>query len=279
MPPITGRTRVFALIGHPIGHSPSPALHNAWFDAAGLDAVYVALPTPAPLPDLAGTLRALGVAGANLTLPHKVAALAGCDDVDATARACGAINVLVPTATGAIGRNTDAPGFLLALAEAGRSAAGARCAVLGSGGAARAVVAGLAEAGAAEVTVLARNADAAATVARLAGPRGRGAALDPTTFLALAPTLDLVVHALPGAARAAVAALPARALPRSCAWFDLNYWEDGDPWRAALAAEGRPVIDGAGMLLHQAALAFALFTGHPPDLDVGRAALTRALGR
>jgi len=276
-PAIRGSTGVFALLGHPVDHSLSPMLHNAWLTAAGIDAVYVALPAPRLLADLPATLRELGIRGANLTLPHKVAVVPKLDRVDAVVAACGACNTLTITDGVSHGFNTDGPGLLAALRELGIALAGARAAVLGTGGAARAAVWALGTAGAAPPTVLGRRERVAAEIAHPYG--GAGRPLTPAAFAEIAPTLDLVIHALPAVARPSVLALPTRALPGSCAWIDLNYFDPDPPHLTSLAARGHPVQRGDRMLLHQGALAFQRFTGCTPALDLGHAVLESAARR
>jgi shikimate dehydrogenase len=145
---ITAATRIAAVLGWPVSHSKSPALHNAAFAAAGIDAVFVALPVPpAELAPVIRALAATGALGASVTIPHKEAALAACTRVDPLAARTGAVNCLVFAGGDVVGHNTDAGGFVDALAEAGIAARG-RAVLLGGGGAARAVAAGLAAAGA-----------------------------------------------------------------------------------------------------------------------------------
>ncbi len=137
-------TRLLALLGHPVAHSRSPAMMHAALAALELDASYLAFDVaPARLEDAVRGLRALGFSGANVTLPHKRAVLALCDDADPIARACGAANTLVPLGNGRLmACNTDAPGAAMALAEGGVDLHGARVVLFGAGGAARAVAVG-----------------------------------------------------------------------------------------------------------------------------------------
>lgn len=272
--PITGATRVFALVGHPVAHSLSPALHNAWLHHAGLDAVYVALPCPDPAPDLCERLRALGLAGANLTLPHKVVALTSLARLGDAARDCGAVNTLTLDPAGAAGFNTDAHGLCACLDELATPLADQHAIVLGAGGAARAAVWALRARGIARFTLFNRTrASARATLDHL-GVEGTVEALDPRRFRAVAPSATIVINTLPGPARAAVRDLPVLALPAHAAWIDLNYWDAEPPHLRALAASGHPVQRGDRLLLHQAALAFTHFTGLTPDLDRVRALIS-----
>lgn len=274
----TGASRVYALIGHPIRHSPSPRLHNTWFERAGLDAIYVALPAPQPLDDLGGTLRSLGIAGANLTLPHKVASLSSLDEIDPVARACGAVNTVVVREGRTLGLNTDAPGLRAALHEAALDPQGRRCAILGAGGAARAAALALHQSGAHEILLLNRSLPSAQEIFVDLSLPGSAHPLSPAAFARLAPDLDLVINALPGSARGAVQALDTRGLEPSCGWVDLNYWDPDPPHLHALSTRGHPTQGGLPMLLHQAALAFQHFTGQAADLDLGRRVLASPAG-
>jgi shikimate dehydrogenase len=225
---ITGNTRVFAVIGAPVAHSLSPALHNAWFAAHGIDAVYVALRVP-PGTDLGALVRGAGIAGFNATAPHKAAALAAADALTEVARATGAVNTLFRADGRWIGDNTDVEGFEHAL---GGPPAG-RAVVLGSGGAARAVAHALRRMGTADVAIVPR------------------ADFGPAT-LAAAAQAALVVNCAAGAAAPALREWTAGAEIDPSRWFDLNYWD--------------PVLPGTGeggrrMLVFQAAVAFRHFTG------------------
>ncbi|HEX4421755.1 MAG TPA: hypothetical protein VH165_27780, partial [Kofleriaceae bacterium] len=154
---IRGTTRVAAVIGWPVEHSRSPQMFAAAFAAAGLDAVMIPIGVP---PDgfaqVVGALRAMRALGASVTLPHKLAAAALCDELSPAARAIGAVNCIELSGGRLIGHNTDAPGFTDAAIAAGCAPRGARCVLLGAGGAARAVAHGL-EAAGATVTVIARG--------------------------------------------------------------------------------------------------------------------------
>jgi len=270
---IGGSTRVAAVLGHPVEHSRSPALHNAAYRALGIDAVYVALDVePAAFDAALAGVAALGFLGVNVTVPHKAAALAACDEVDDVARLVGAVNTVVVRDGRLAGSNTDVFGFRRSLEE-GLGAAPARAVVLGAGGAARAAVVGLAELGA-SVRVVARDH------ARARPLLGLGAyEVAPWTAVALASALegcDLVVDATPAglspAAEAAVPApIPLEVLRAGAAVATLVYHRD-TALLAAARARGLRTMDGSGMLIHQAARAFTLMTGREAPLEVMRAA-------
>lgn len=269
-------TRLAAVIGSPVRHSLSPAMHNAAFAELGLDWVYVACEVaPGSVgPAFAGA-RALGLGGLSVTIPHKAAALAEVDELTPTARAVGAVNTVVPRGGGRLlGENTDGPGFLASLADEGFQPAGRHCAVIGAGGAARAVVHALAGAGAAEVVVVNRSTDRAEETAGLAGSAGRvGVAAD-------VKQADLVVNATPlGLAGGEPTQLPVSPdlLGDGQLVVDLVPNPAVTPLMRAARERGARVAGGVGMLVHQGALAFELWTGRPAPLGVMRAAAVQAL--
>src|SRR5712691_2004515 len=167
---ITGRTRLAGIMGWPIAHSRSPALHNFWLDEQGIDGVYVPLPVrPEQLAPALRALPALGFRGCNLTIPHKQLALSIVDRVEPLARRIGAMNTVIVASDGSLeGRNTDVYGFRESLRDSAPDwdpAAGVAV-VLGAGGAARAVVAALIEAGVGEIRLVNRTLARADGVAR-----------------------------------------------------------------------------------------------------------------
>lgn len=278
-------TDTFGVIGFPVAHSRSPAMHEAAFRALGLDAVYLRFEVePSRLEDALRGVVALGLGGVNVTLPHKARALALVDEASDAARAIGAVNTIVRRGDRLVGDNTDADGLVRSLVEAGFDATGAHVVVLGAGGAARAAVVGLGHAGAAQITVAARRLDQAEALAReLAGHAGSAAlhaiaietgplreAFAETTLLVQATSATL--HDGPHGA-ALVAALPLDALGRDAVVTDLVY----TPRDTALLRAARELslhtVDGLGMLVHQGALAFRAFTGRDAPLDAMRAAL------
>jgi shikimate dehydrogenase len=288
------------LVGWPVAHSRSPEFQNAAFAALGLDWRYVPLPTPpARLPEAIRGLPALGFAGANVTLPHKEAVLALVDSTTAEAALAGAVNTLVvegdPGSPRLIGDATDGPGFVASLREeTGRDPAGMTVLVLGAGGGARGVAAALARAGASRLLVANRTPGRAAALvdalsARLSGTGARGVRLEalPLDASALAPHLaavDLVVQATSiglagGPGPSARPPLDPATLPEAAIVADLVYAPAVTPLLAAARAAGRPTLGGAGMLLHQGALAFERWTGQAAPVSVMRAALATALGQ
>jgi shikimate dehydrogenase len=265
---------VVGVIGDPVTHSLSPTLHNAAFEALGLDWVYVAFPVPRGRgADAVAAVSALGLAGLNVTMPHKEDVAGACDELSVDAAALRSVNTVVARPDGrTFGDSTDGPGFLDALRDEAIDVGGKPVLVLGAGGAARAVVLALGRAGA-TVTVAARRPDAAGSAAALAPgatavPLG---AADPSTF-------PVVVNATPlGMSGGDPLPVDPAALHGGQMVVDLVYHPADTPLLTAARARGAMAVNGLGMLLHQAARSFTLWTGEPAPLDAMRSAVTAAL--
>lgn len=275
---ISGKTRVFGLVGHPIRHSLSPAMHNELFRRKRIDAVYVALDVrPERADEVAGAIRTLALAGCNLTVPFKERVLPGLDVLSDAAACAGAVNVVLQADGRLAGHNTDGEGYLRALREElGVDPAGRDAAILGAGGTGRAVAAALSGAGASRVTFYNRSVDRADRAVEALAPRFPG-----TRFFArnLSPDAfdgqphSLVVNCVSGGGVTAVASLDVSGLADGAAWTDANYWMADPPQLAACAARGVRIQRGIGMLMHQGALSFELFTGVGVDCDTIRGVL------
>lgn len=258
-------SRVYGLVGWPITASRSPAMHRAAFAALGIDARYDLFPVaPGALPDAMRDFRARGVDGLNVTVPYKIDVLAHLDALDELAREVGAVNTIVRAPDGTLhGTNTDVHGLVAALAEERVEVRGRRAVVIGAGGAARAAIVALRTAGASRITVVARDVDRARELAT------RWAldcvALSDVRF----DDASIVVQATPATL---VAALPLDRLPAHAVVVDLSYGGD-NALVASSRTRGLHAVDGLGMLLHQGALAFELWTGLRAPLDVMRSAV------
>ena len=259
------------------------------FAALGVDWVYVALPVPTGrVAQAMDGVRALGIAGLSVTMPHKAAVARAVDRLSPTARLLGAANTVTRHGDALLGASTDGDGFIAALrTDEGWDAAGRHCLVIGTGGAARAVVLALADAGAASVSVVGRRPSAAAEAAELAGDAGRVAGIE------AAADADLIVNATPvGMSGGAVVALgntpppvvaalpmgidPSRMGPGQLV-VDLIYVPPSTPLLDAARRAGAQAVNGLGMLIHQAALQSRLWTGMDPPLEVMSAAAVAAL--
>jgi shikimate dehydrogenase len=260
---------VVGVIGDPVAHSLSPLLHNAAFDALGLDWVSVAFPVPArSVADALAGMRALRIAGLSVTMPHKQEAAVLVDECTAVARRLGVVNCITGTGGRLLGDSTDGEGFVEALRRAaGFDPAGRRCVVVGAGGAARAVVLALAGAGALEVVVVNRTEARAAEAAALAAGSGRvGVPAD-------VAGADLVVQAT-SVGMAGVTGGDATATPfdpdllhTGQVVADLVYHPLETPLLAAARLRGAETVGGLGMLVHQAALAVERWTGRPVPVE------------
>jgi shikimate dehydrogenase len=273
---IGGRTHVAGIIGWPVEHSLSPAIHNAAFAHLNLDWVYVPLPvSPGSVPDAVAGVRALGLAGANVTMPHKAEVASLVDARSDDAQRLDAVNTLVVTEDTLEGHNTDAPGFARFLErDAGFSAEGATVLVYGAGGAARACALAVARAGAAALVTVLRDPSRSGPLRRTL--EGIDTEVRAVPFDAVGDVkADLVVNATPlgGAGER----LPLPVLGPEVSVVDLLYHPATTPLLEAAKEAGSRAFGGIGLLLQQAALSFELWTGRPAPLGVMSAAALAAL--
>ena len=280
------------VIGFPLSQSLSPTIFQAAFDAAGVDAQYEAWKTgKAELADRVAGLRAGDVLGANVTIPHKEAVAPMLDRLDELAERTGAVNTIVNEGGTLAGYNTDVAGFARALREdAGFDAKGKRAAILGAGGAARAVALALLEAGAAYVLLTGRTPKRLdKVVADFRGLTKAGSTITWThrgegVFLTYLPSADLVVNCTPvgtaGTETEGQSPIEAEHLPGGGLVFDLVYDPQETPLMKLARARGSKAVSGLGMLVYQAAESFRLWTGQDAPvermLEAGREALAGA---
>ena len=265
---LTGRSRLAGVLGWPVAHSRSPRLHGYWLERHGIDGAYVPLPT-AP-EDLVAGVRALprlGFLGANVTVPHKQGVIEACDRLDDHARRLGAVNTLVFDGPTVEGRNTDGVGFLDNLRQGAPDwdPAAGPAVVLGAGGAARAVVVALTDAGVPKVRVANRTREKAETLARDLG--GPVTVVDwPDTADALADANLLVNTTSLGMTGHGPLEIALDALPQAALVNDIVYQPLEPDLLARAKARGNPVVDGIGMLLHQAVPGFEAWFGVRPGV-------------
>ncbi len=270
---ITGATRIAAVIGSPVRHSLSPALHNAAFVQLGLDWVYAAFDVSHGEAQAAlDAMRTFRLGGLSVTMPHKEAVASAVDSLDSAAAALRSVNTVVPQADGSLkGYSTDGAGFVASLAAAGVTVAGRTVCVLGAGAAARSIVDELGRSGAARVAVVNRTAaraDEAASLAGVAGVVGGVADVGDADIVVNATSVGMGGDEMPcdpSLLRAGQAVADIVYHPRETAFL-----------RAARAA-GAVTVEGLGMLVHQAALQQQLWHGHLPDVAVMAAAAEREL--
>ncbi|GAA4253904.1 shikimate dehydrogenase [Azospirillum formosense] len=259
-------------MGWPIGHSRSPRLHGYWLEQYGIDGAYVPLAAPPDRIEQAiRALPALGFRGCNVTVPHKEAAYRAVDRLDATAKRMGAVNTIVVGEDGSLeGRNTDGFGFIenLRSGAPGWKATDGPALVIGAGGAARAVVASLLDEGAPRVWLVNRTRARADELATDIG--GNIETADWVSRETLLEGAALVVNTTTqGMAGQPPLELDLRALPGSAVVTDIVYTPLMTPLLAAAQARGNRVVDGVGMLLHQARPGFAAWFGREPEVTEG----------
>ncbi|SDF09134.1 shikimate dehydrogenase [Sporolituus thermophilus] len=281
---ITGKTKPVALLGWPVEHSFSPAMQNAAFRYLGLDYVYLPLAVkPDDLGAAIAGLKAMGFAGANVTIPHKVAVMAHLDALDDTARMVGAVNTIVIEDGRTAGHNTDAAAFIAALAAAGVKPNGKRVVLLGAGGAARAVAAGLIHNNAAWVTVVARNEDKAAALAASFAADYKTISSSPWLAGELSRHLadcDIIINCTPVGMWPNSHEMPdiewKKLNPRAVV-CDLIYNPNETRFLHEAARRGHQTVGGVGMLVEQGALAFTLWTGREAPREVMAGSLKQRL--
>ncbi|MCX6046184.1 MAG: shikimate dehydrogenase [Chloroflexi bacterium] len=291
MTTISGKTNLVGLIGWPVSHSVSPPMHNAAFAALGLDWCYVPLPVPIEPADRIGEavrgLRALGLRGANVTVPHKQAVMPHLDWLTPAAQAIGAVNTIRVEPDGALsGDNTDAPGFVADLREHGVDSSGKNVIVLGAGGSARAIVYGLAASGARKILIVNRTVDKAASLAN------QMQALFPNCAIAAQPLAqpladvaeqtDLIINTTSLGMTPDVAGLPWEPDVKFSAHqavYDLVYNPPQTRLLQKARVDGAQAIGGLGMLIWQGAIAFERWTGVAAPVDLMRRTVTEIFAK
>ncbi len=283
---ISTSTQLCAVIGNPVGHSLSPAIHNAGYEALDLDFVYIACRVEDVAAALGG-VRALGnFRGLSVTIPHKIEAMKHVDEVAKVDRAIGSINTVVHEGDKLLGLGTDGPGALKALADAGVTVDGRRILMLGAGGAARAIGFTLAwKAAPAELILLDINEE---MLRGLAADLRAGSAtpimdaiLTPDTLEDALGRAEVVIHCTPIGMHPKVDAslVPAEFFRPEQAVFDIVYTPLETKLLADARARGCRVIPGVEMFLNQAVLQFEYFTGVPAPIDAMRRVLMEHLTR
>ncbi|MBI5902858.1 MAG: shikimate dehydrogenase [Deltaproteobacteria bacterium] len=277
---ITGNTKIVGIFGDPVGQTLSPAMHNAAFEALGLDMAYVPFHVrPMDLGEAVRAVRALNMRGVNVTIPHKEEVLKHLDGVDDHARDIGAVNSIVNRDSILVGYNTDGPGYLLSLRDdAGCAPAGKNVVIIGAGGAARSISYAVLGAKPASVTIANRTRDRAVELAAEFRKKFRGvdihaAPLEKEALRPLMRSTDIVVNTTSlGMMGKGVLDLPIEELPPHAVVSDIVYRPiETDIIRKA-AARGIKTHGGLGMLVRQGAITFELWTGRKAPLDAMRKA-------
>lgn len=281
MKKLSGHTLPFAVLGHPIGHTLSPIMHNRSLESLGMDAIYLAFDVaPEKLMDVLPRMGDMGFGGVNLTVPLKEVAFRGIETLDESARRLGAVNTVQYVDGAMVGHNTDGVGVVKAIQEAfGASLAGASVFVLGSGGAGRAVAITCASQGAARLGITDLDEPRAQKVAAEIKTLGTSARIGvvppvPPTWERTALSADLVIQCTPvGMKTTDTPLLPPSAFRANQMLLDLVYMYPETGIMAHAREAGAEAANGLGMLLHQGAHSFRIWTGRDADVDAMRAAL------
>jgi shikimate dehydrogenase len=295
MPSITGTTKLLGVIGHPISHTCSPAMHNAAIEYLGLDYRYVAFAvTPADLATALAGFAAIGVVGCSVTIPHKQAIMPLLTQITPLAQAVGAVNTIWNTSTGWHGTNTDIAGFLAPLQVIQRDWGQTTAIVLGNGGAARAVVAGCHQLGCREIHVFGRDATKLAAFGaswqeiQLQKRDGQTSPVQIHTQLwsELATSIDrdnlLLINSTPIGMHPHVADSPIDGaimakISENAIVYDLIYTPRPTKFLQLATANGAIAIDGLEMLIQQGAIAFELWLQQAAPIELMRQTLLQSI--
>lgn len=285
---ITASTTLVGLIGWPISHSISPVMHNAAFAELRMNWRYVPLPVrPERVGEAVAGVRALGLRGVNVTVPHKQAVMPYLDRWSPAAAAIGAVNTIIVGEDGELlGDNTDAPGFVMDLRANGVDPAGQRVLVLGAGGSARAVVYGLAEAGCVSITLLNRTVPKAESLLASMQEFFPDVAMEarpfPDSVASSAGDATLIVNCTSLGMSPALDGLPwdedVEFQPGQTV-YDLVYNPAVTRLLQLASVDGATVVGGLGMLIYQGAIAFARWTGEEAPVEVMRRAVNVVFDR
>jgi len=280
---VKATTKIYGIFGHPVSHSLSPLMHNSAFAALGLDCVYTAFDVhPDDIGKAADAIRALGISGVNVTIPHKQAIIPHLDEVSPDAKHTGAVNTVKNEGGRLTGYNTDVGGFMRdAREELGISPEGASVLLLGAGGAARAVISAFGMNGAKRIAIANRTPGKAEKLAEEFGrffpdttiyPVDSGDAGAMTKELGLT---DLLVNSTSGGMEGASGLeINIGALRDGAAVYDLVYKPRETKLVKEAKALGHKAVGGLGMLLYQGALSFEIWTGENAPVDVMRKAIS-----
>jgi shikimate dehydrogenase len=272
---ISGKTGLLALVGQPVGHSLSPAMHNAAFVAEGLDFVYVCLDVdPDELPAAVRGMEALKLRGFNVTMPHKRAMIPLVDELDEEARISGAVNTVVIEDSGLRGFNTDGGGMVMACKEAGIDLSGKSVLLLGAGGSAAAIAVAFGKAGVGELHIANRSVEHAAYLRdKLHGTGMKGLVVHRLDTL---PDAEIVINATPlGMKEGDPLPVPPAYVREGRGFCDAVYRPGTETPLVRLARErGVPVVAGDRMLLYQGVLAQRFWTGREPNVKVMDSAIS-----
>lgn len=272
---ISGRTRIVGIIGFPVEHSLSPLMHNAAFRYLGMDWVYIAFPvSPGSVREAVDGIRALGIAGVNVTVPHKEAILPYLDSLSQEASLFGAVNTVKNEDGSLIGFNTDGDGFLMAMKEAGVDAKGIDVMLFGAGGAARAIAGALAMNGAGSIHIVNRTEEKAASLvqhlsAHFSGTRFYHHPFSLSGIEWLLPEMDLFINATSiGLSQEGRVPISFDRIRKDAIIADIVYKPSGTELLMTAKKHGFKTLSGERMLLYQGVLSFEIWTGRKAPVSV-----------
>jgi shikimate dehydrogenase len=278
---LTGKTAVYGIIGHPVKHSLSPLMQTAAFKALGIDAIYVPFEVdPENLGEAVNGLRVLNVRGFNVTVPHKEGIIEYLDFVDEDAEFLGAVNTVKNEDGQLNGYNTDADGFFRSLIEEGVELDGRRVTMFGAGGAARAVGYAVLKGGAKFLNIVNRNFSRGKSVGELLGKRGNVLVfpLKENTVATLLKDTDIVINTTSAGMKPDDPPLFDYSLiPEGITVVDIIYNPAETPLLKAAKGKGCKIVNGLGMLIHQGAIAFKIWTGREAPVEVMKKILKEEL--
>ncbi len=278
---VTGKTAVYGIFGYPVKHSLSPLMQNAAFRELGIDAVYVPFEVPPEsLKEAVDGVRALGIKGLNVTVPHKERIVEFLDYLSDDAEILSAVNTVKNENGRLTGYNTDAEGFLRSLLEEGVDLEGKRALMFGAGGAARAVGYALLKGGVKFLNIVNRNFPRAKAVGELLGKRGNVLVypLKESTVDILLKDIDLIVNTTSVGMKPEDPVLfDYSKIPEGITVIDIIYNPPETPLLKSARKKGCKTVNGLGMLVHQGAVAFEIWTGEKAPVETMRAVLKREL--
>jgi len=280
---INGKTKIVGVIGDPVEHSCSPPMHNAVFEELKMNYIYV--PFHVKAEDIKAALdgfKALNIAGINITIPHKQIVIPFLDEISKEAKMIGAVNTLVFENDRVVGHNTDARGFISAMYEVIEQNIQGEAVVLGAGGAARAVVAGLVNADFSVITIANRTVSKAVSLANQISEKSdtkiSGMGLDDKKLPQAIENAKLLVNTTSaGMDLSKPLIIDADWLHQDLIVYDIIYSPSETKLLMEANKRGLKTIQGLGMLVHQGAIAFELWTGIFPPIETMRNALIKAL--
>ena len=280
---ITGNTKLLGVMGHPIKHSFSPAIHNAALTEAGLDYAYLPLEVPAEsLENTLRWIRTLNFRGFNVTIPHKNKILSLLDEVTEEAKRVGAVNTVIRENGRLIGYNTDIVGFIAGLKEAGFDAKNKNAVILGAGGAARAVISGLIRENVENIEIIARNVHKAVTLAQDFNSFKNIAChnFESEEYKTAQENADIIINTTPLGMNPNTDAMPPvdfSLVKKGTLIYDVIYTPEETKLLKEAKANNLKTINGETMLVEQGAAAFRLWTGEEPNVNLMKQTLKNAL--